>query len=617
MIAKLKDRFTKVWNWVWNNREKIYTCLVFFGVILTIIAMYFRAFLGTEITDEAYYISEAKEMLNGNIPFAYNNASKAVGFTFLLVPLEALYRLFVPDFIGLVLFTRLCFVTYKVMICAVVYSVFQRKLKKSSAMLLSALLLPLNGIVPNFSYNTVPELTFFMVGCILYDVLEQDAPHNKARLLFAGFMTGIACFANPGWGFALVIFAALIAIRMKGKANKIKSLLYYGCAVLSVVIIVVLAISIRTSFSEFWYGFYRLFINPIPMDPLNPNKSWAKVFRSFKDPVLKWILIFAPASVLTYFISSRYLNRRGEKLSKNQSVLLSITVAMFIYQMYMIFTTVPYIAFSGGGEERAFGTFCYMIVYIVAGAYKKDKIVWYLGIYQAIYAISALVLLSHDASIWRFLNVYSVIVPVLYILIKNQSKSIRIMSVILSVAVILSLGYANFKRLYRDYVHVFSLNNQVHTGVYKGLYTNEYRVNHLPQMEEYLNSLIDEDETYAFKDNAPFAYLMMHKGKVCELTTWDILQHQYGRNSPAVLFDYYRKRDMIPDKIIYIDYNYNRNLSIEDHDYRYNDWINAYYDPVEDKKINDTFFRVVVYKYNGTFDGDYQWWIDSYWDLVK
>ena len=74
---------------------------------------------------------------------------------------------------------------------------------------------------------------------------------------------------------------------------------------------------------------------------------------------------------------------------------------------------------------------------------------------------------------------------------------------------------------------------------------------------------------------------------------------------------------MIPDKIIYIDFGKDERLSILDPEFRYNDWVNAYYDLVDDVKLNDTFFRVMVYKYNGTFDGNYQKWVDSYLPLVK
>lgn len=74
---------------------------------------------------------------------------------------------------------------------------------------------------------------------------------------------------------------------------------------------------------------------------------------------------------------------------------------------------------------------------------------------------------------------------------------------------------------------------------------------------------------------------------------------------------------MIPDKIIYVDSGRDDRLSILNPEFRYNDWVNTYYDLIDDVSLNETFTRVMVYQYNGKFDGDYQWWIDSYWNLVK
>ena len=154
---------------------------------------------------------------------------------------------------------------------------------------------------------------------------------------------------------------------------------------------------------------------------------------------------------------------------------------------------------------------------------------------------------------------------------------------------------------------------RVQSGVYKGLYTSPTRARDLPAMEQYLNSVIGEHESYSFRDNSPFAYLMTHKGQVCDLQTWDSLQYFCKKNSPEVLYDYYRVRDMIPDKIIYIQRGSEADqiLSVQDTGWKYNKWIESYYDLVERVELNDTFPLILVYQYNGTFDGDYQRWIDK------
>ena len=615
-MNEAKAQLTIIKDSVWEKRAEIFTVMTIVGVILTFFMMYARAFLGTEMSDEAFYVAEAKAALEGNVPYAYANGTQAEGFIFLLIPVEALYRLFVPDLEGVFLFTRLCFVTYKLFIWFFVFNAFKRKLNLSKSLLLSALIIPLNGPILNFNYNTVPELTMFMVGCVLYDVIEQDAPHKKARLIFAGIMTGIACFANPGWAVALLVFIALIIIRVKDIKSKIQTLLYYGCSVLADVIIVVGSISAVTSFSKFWNGFSLMFFNKIPTDSMAPNRSLKNTLMSFSGPVFQLILIFVPIGIVVYFLLSKYSDRLGLKMSKRETVFFSVAVAYFLHSMYIIITRHLYISVATGGEIRGFITVCYMLMFVAAGACRKNKIILYLALYQPIYAIAEIMIVSVDSSIWRFINAYTVVIPLLYILLRNRYRTIRMMSGVLAVATVVSLGYANYKRIYRDF-GFNKLTDQVQTGVFKNLYTSHSRATDFPELEEYLNSVIEEDESYAFRDNVPFAYIMVHKGKPCEMMTWDALQYHHKRNSPAPMFDYYKRRDMIPDKIIYIDFGKDERLSILDPEFRYNDWVNAYYDLVDDVKLNDTFFRVMVYKYNGTFDGNYQKWVDSYLPLVK
>lgn len=604
--------FYSLKNIIEERWERIYTILILAGVILTTVLMYYRAFFGTELTDEAYYVSEAKEMLNGNIPFAYNNSSKALGFTFMLIVIESIYKLFIPDLAGVILFTRLCFVTYKVIVCCVVYRVLQRRGKKSHALLLTGMLLPLNGNLQNFSYNTVPIYNMFLAGCLLYDVLEQDAPCKKVKLIIAGIITGIACFANPGWAIMLIIFSILILLRTSEKKEKIISAAIFGVAVLAVGIIVVMLISVQTSISELWYGFYRLFINPIPMDPLNSNKTWGGVIETFRNAFEMWIKFFFVTFIFTFVFSVRYISEGGIKLTKKQCLVLSVTMGMFRNLLFLTYTVKSLEA----QPLLAFSAFCYMIVFAVLGIYKDEKIIWYLGVCTPAYAIAQIILLSNGADIGRFVNAFTILIPMLYVLLKNKAELVRIASTIIAVVLIVFLGYVDFKFVYRD-ENFHSLNYKVESGVYKGLYTTEARARGLPEMEKYLNSIIGENDTYAFRDNVPSAYLMVHKGKVCEISTWDILQYSYNRNSPAIMFDYYRRREMIPDKIIYVDYGRDENLSIFEPGFRYNDWVNEYYDLVEDIELNETFFHIMVYQYNGTFDGNYQYWIDNYWELVK
>lgn len=595
-----------------NKRESYYTVIVFAGCVLTAILMIIRCFYGTELTDEAFYVAEAKEILNGNIPYAYNNYSVAVGFSFILVVFEYIYRFFVPNLEGIFLATRLFFVFTKIIISGIVYLVLKKGLKKADALLLIGILIPMTGAISlqNFSYNTIPVWLFFLSGILLYDVLEQEVRHKKIEVCFAGLLAGIGCFANPGWGLSLVVFLLLILIRVKNKKEKIITLSLFFGAIFTVVIIVVVPIIIKTSISEFLYGTDKMFFHKIPRDLLCPEPTIGKIIRSFKKPLLNRFELLAWAPLI-YLFSYFFITENGKKLSKKQYICLALSITFFLDIFFVVYKSV--------GVDKsyiwAFTAFIYILIFICLGFYKNEKIIWYLGVCPVVFSIAEVLLVEFNASIVRFIASFTIVIPLLYIMLKQRTVLIRAFATMTAVTFIIAIGYASYHYMYRD-AGIKTLKYKVESGVYKGIYTTKTRARDLPSLEQCLNELIKDGETYSFRDNVPCAYLMAHTGKGCELSTWDAMQYTYKCNSPAIMFDYYQRRDMIPEKIIYIDYGRDKTLSIQDSSFRYNDWVNSYYNLTSDFKLNDTFKHIMVYQYNGSFNGDYQYWIDTYYPLI-
>ncbi len=603
----------KVFTLKLRKRESIYTIFAFGVFVVTAILMYIRCFYGTELTDEAYYVSEAKEMLNGNIPFAINNSSKALGYTFLLVCVEFIYSLFVPSLEGVFLFTRLCFVTFKIIISIIIYFILKKSLRKADALLLVGILLPISYLsIQNFSYNTIPIWTTLLSGTFLFDVLEQTPWNKDLELILAGFIVAIGCFANPGWGLALVVFLILMIVRIPGKNNRIRAIfLFYG-SVFAEVLIVAIPIIMQTSVGELCYGLYRLFIHSFPMESLAPHKNWHDTLMSFLDTITLNLNIFSVVLIAVFALSVGYIFKYRGKPNVKQYWMQLLPLAFL--------ANVSLAVYKGRGSDQsniiAFTALIYIVVFMIMGAFKEEKIIWYLGVVPALFSVAEIILIDASANISRFAHSFTIVIPLIYVLLKQKSKWTHVIAALTAAILILATIYANFHYVYRDDI-IQNLDYRVESGVYKGIYTTADRAHDLPELEEYLNGVIGEGESYAFRDNVPSAYLMVHGGKACEISTWDYMQYAYGRNAPAVMYDYYRRRDMIPDKIIYVDFGRDPNLSIEDPEFRYNDWVNAYYDLVEDVNLNGTYRRIMVYQYNGTFDGDYQYWIDTYYELIN
>ena len=485
-----KERFVSIIRLILEKREIIYTRIVLCCVILTALLMYYRAFFGTELTDCAYYVAEAKEVLNGNVPYAYNNSSVGVGFTFILVVIEAIYALFVPDLEGIFLFCKICFVTYKIVVAAFVYLVLQRKRKRAHALLMAGMLIVIDGYMQLFNYNYVPVYNLFLAGCLLYDVIEQDAPNKRLKVAISGGLTAIGCFANPGWSMSLLLFTALILFRVKNRNDRIKLLSFFYGVVLAVVSIVVLIISAKTSVSDLWYGFYRLFINKIPVDSLDSNKTLDSVLDSFRDPLRQVVVTFLLVSTVTFILSKCCIFKNANELDTDQYIVLAITEAMFLHVVDLCYTNI---GDSSVINLWGFAAFFYSIVFFVSKSFRKEKIMWYLGVFQIFYAIAAIIKVSVGAGISRFVNAYTVLIPILFILLESKVVLVRLLSTIMTAIVIISYGYIGFHYVYRD-ADFHNLTTRVESGVYKGNYTTPARARDLPELEDYLNRIIGEKE---------------------------------------------------------------------------------------------------------------------------
>lgn len=105
---------------------------------------------------------------------------------------------------------------------------------------------------------------------------------------------------------------------------------------------------------------------------------------------------------------------------------------------------------------------------------------------------------------------------------------------------------------------------------------------------------------------------MMHRGVMCDKATWDCLNYSYQKNAPANLYEFYQRRGAFPQKYIYVDFGRDENLSIEDEDFKFNEFINTYYTKTADFALNETFYHIMVYEYQGGFDGDFAYWIERH-----
>ena len=569
-------------------------------------AMLIRAFFGTEITDESFYLADTLGMLRGNLPYALNDFFLGTGFSFLPLPLLALYAWLVPSCEGIVLFSRLCFTCFQILCALAAIRILRRHVSLTGAILFGACMVPCfcAGIL-NFSYNTIPLTLMCLNALIVFDAVEGKRRRPGAILFLAGFLSALSVFAHPAYACGVLLYLVLIPLRSE-KERRLSNLLCYMAGGVAEILIVLLSLLAQTGFRALWEGFEPLVSDKFPREPMADRSLGRRILE------LGWYgfletLVFAAAALLV-LLRGRILRRRGKGEGKPVFPLgLWLAVGLALLSAFALL--------SGGGYERlseiGLAGAMALVLFAVLCRGERPALCWYLGLYPILFTALQFFFSDQNASVGRFDACLPVLFCVLLILSASEEKPTRSLALGCMAACVLLQGWSAYKEPYRD-EPIPRLTARVESGVYRGLYTTAARAADLPRMEAYLNALIGEDEYYAFRDCAPFAYLMMHHGQICDISSWDLLQYSYGRNTPSRLLDYYRRRGAIPDVIVYVDFGRDDGLSAEDSRVRYNDFLDAYYELESSGSLGETFEKILVFRYHGGFDGDIECWIEAY-----
>ena len=588
----------------------IYESAIALGCFLTAIIMFVRVFYGTELTDEAYYVSDALTMMHGNVYYAYNNYSYGTGGVFLMIPFLFIYELFVPNNAGVLLYTRICFILFWDALMLIAYRILIKDFKKSSALLITGFMLAFagGGALFNFSYNTVPCAMAYISGLTIYDAIEHENKYSRLKLFFSGFLMAIAVLGHLGYGVAVLTFLAVIVVRTKESKKKARSLGLFAAGGFTEILFVVIPVITQTSLSTLLAGINNK-LHPYPTGNMYQGTTADKltvVFTVYKKcvPVLIFVFLFV------FFISIRYIRENEKKLSKRGYVIMSLSAAFFLITMYFCLAQAKTNSAIVNWYWGFLASVGVLILFLIK-EFKRFPLIFYLGLYPIIFAYASTIGIDSSASTGRFVVAFPAMAMYFLVILNEESELARLLVTVSVVACIVAIGINNYIYIYRD-EHFSALGHKVESGVYKGLYTTEARAHDLPELEEYLNSIVKEDEYYAFRDNVPAGYLMMHTGVMCDKDTWDPLNYSYHKNAPANLYEFYQRRGAFPQKYIYVDYGRDPNLSIEDPEYKFNEFINSYYKKTADFALDETFYHIMVYEYKGGFDGDFDYWIDRH-----
>ena len=574
-------------------------------LFVSAVSIIIRLFFGVEITDESFYVADTLAALHGNTPYVLNNFFLGSGFVFLPLPLYFLFERFVPSGEGIVLFSRICFVVFHFLCIFLTARIIKKHFSFRGALLFAACMLPcINLAIINFNYNTIPLDMLCLTQAIVFDSLEGENTHSRISLFLAGILSALSVFSNPAYVCAILISIVLISLRSPAD-KRLTNVLFYLAGGLLTVAAVLIPIAVRYGSSMLAEGFVSLLTEKFPRESGSKLSFYQKI-DVLIDTARPIALLYVLSALAELICSAFVYKKTGKKTDHTTRIAAWIALGSLSNILRTLFLGLDYIHLY----ELGIAAFFCLTLILFSGRIRDYRFALYLCIYPLFFSI-----LEYFVTTTGLTFRFGACLPALFCLLmlanERGGKSTKTLAVLSMVLCILFQVFILYHQPYREEA-IQKLDTRVESGAYKGLLTTKDKADEIVMLEEYLNTLVGEDDYYAFRDCFPGGYLMVHSGKMCDITSWDVLKYSYGLNTPAKLFDYYRRRGAVPDVIVYVNFDRDPILSIEDDRIRYNDFIHKYYDLEDERSFGKLFNHVMVFRYQGDFDGNYAAWINKY-----
>lgn len=557
-----------------NKNTLIKDCIIFVYGILILAALIFRARLGVEITDEAYYAAEPYLITKGAIPFV-NMWMFQCGFAYIMTPFVWMFNMITGGTEGIILYLRLISIFVKLSFVLLSAYLLRKNLNYHDTTLY---LLPFLALAPYslmiFSYNTLSQLLLFLAGILL--TTSFSANNRLAaiiRSVFSGICMAFSIISYP----SLIITGALLAVIILIVARKFNkyhiffAFLIGGFA--TAILFLMNLIASGGSLDSLISGLVIMFSDtPGSSMIVKLNQYGLSIF--YKKMIL-WIVFTA---ICSYIINSM-LNKYKKLFLSGIYLLLSFCfIYAYIktrfngnmlndYICYLLFP-FPLVLLQIIKQHKAFClklllfVWCPSLSFFLTVNFTTPGG----GIDTRYYMLCAGSLLT--------ILFLSLAQEETY---KDTSNKVLqyipklVVSALFSVVFIINYyGY-----VYRE-MPLYHLTYKINNGVYRGLYTFPQRGRGLIALEDKMRELIVKKDTVMFRDNVPMAWLMCD-AKFCTSSAWDLQSYSYGYMEDTLLQKYFRVTKTTPNKIFYIFTGRDKILSIDNPNYQFNKFVKANY----------------------------------------
>jgi len=550
-----------------------------------------RLFFGVEITDEAYYIAEARLVAQGAVPFVDNwtQTPGHVLFYFWLVPLfESVSR----STEGLFVFMRIAFLIFKLLALGIVFLILRKKIH---AKVLLLFLLPFVPFSPHninmLSYNTVSFFLLLIVQALIIRLLIGSEDKAKKHAVWAGFVMALTCLAHPQNLLLTLYFLVLLTVFTLRNQKPLASVLAFVLSGLATAVAVIAALGIAGgSFSGLLNGLRTIIVdNPyfrIPKASLYANAgSFFGVVREHLGVMLLSAIVFCTGVYL------RWHSRKRNPALLHVNGIIRVVVWVFLiavtaYVLKLVLQYAPTARRAYTSVQCALFFVPFALLLLLPERHQKMGKALILAIWApCIVSMIAVVITNWIGIGARYYLLYSgAMLSIIFFSMvlddtpkrKDCAPIARTLSVFALALVLISSACIHpYMVMYRESPYV-RLVYKIPNGVYKGIYTTKERGEALVALENELRILTNAQDDVLFMETVPMAYLMTD-ASFCTPSTWDIMLYSYGFNEDKIMHEYFRTVNRYPNKIIYIHTGRDDVLSIDTEDYQFNDFVHANY----------------------------------------
>lgn len=556
-----------------------------------------RAFISADLSSEARILANMIGMMRGNLSYALSYSAADIGNALWLIPLLSLYEKLVPDMEGVVLFTRICFLLFRYLFILIIYCVVRKSFGRTNALLFAACLIPLNDHVINFTRETVPALLMCLTASLAFSATEQQGKHAGIALLAAGFFGVLCMLSNYLYVFAVLALFIVIIVR-SDKKKRLANVLWFLIGTVVPILAGIVVLFMIPVLNEKLGMLFSIGIRSVKGLLFGHERIVQLISLLNLKMFLPAVLFFVLFGFCLQLVYAFYSIPPGKTYTKEQQgplflTSMGLTIAGFL--LYLLFTdNSPKKIYYVGAIA-----FVFLVLAMLSGYMKKYPPVLYFGLCPLIYVVFDIGFGHADS----YISCFWAAIPILFVLIlllrESKNKAAKVIGLVCAALFVL---FQLHTVLYNTNEEVGPglLTSRTESGVYKGIYTTASRAEDLPDTERFINELVSDNDTVAFRDRVPSAYLMLHHGTMCDLES----SYPVENEDPSELYGYYQRCGKIPTLIVYLYGDEDVPFFMVD-DYRFNDFLAACYFESTDTELNDTFQRVTVFRYSGGFDGNF------------